>query len=94
MKLGYSIVLGVIILIVAVWFVGSSWFPGAPVTGPLVFFVFVAPPVGTFWMMYMAIRHDARPLQIILLSFLPYTFLWYYFERVKPRKHLSRNRSL
>ena len=41
-------------------------------------------------MMYMAIRHEKRPLPIILLAFLPYTFLWYYFERVKPQKHLPR----
>jgi len=45
-------------------------------------------------MMYMSIRYEKKPLPFVLLALLiPFTFLWYYFERVRPGK-LGRNRDL
>jgi hypothetical protein len=41
-------------------------------------------------MLYIAVRYEKRPLQFALLSVIPYTFLWYYFERVRPGKHKTR----
>ena len=52
--------------------------------------LFGIPPFGAFWMMYMSIRHEKSPLPMILLAFIPFTFLWYYFERVR-RGKVSKN---
>jgi hypothetical protein len=41
--------------------------------------------IGALWMLYMAIRHEKRPLPWILLACIPYFFLGYYFERIRPR---------
>ncbi len=62
--------------------------PGPP-TGPVLFAIwvlFAIPPLGAFWMMYMAARYERDPVSLILLAiFIPFTFVWYYFERVRPR---------
>jgi len=34
-------------------------------------------------MLYMAIRYETQPLPMMFLAFVPYAFLWYYFERVR-----------
>jgi hypothetical protein len=49
------------------------------------------PVVGTFWMAYMTIRYEKNPFPMLLLAFLiPFTFLWYYFERFRPTKRNAR----
>ena len=49
--------------------------------------LFAIPPVGALWMAYMAIRYEKNPFPMLLLAFLiPFTFLWYYFERVQQTK--------
>jgi hypothetical protein len=67
----------------------------APASNPIILFATVAlfaiPPLGAFWMMYMAIRHDKNPFPMILLAFIPFTFVWFYLERVRPRKS-AKNR--
>ncbi len=70
---------------------------GAPQSNPWIlaafFTVFAIPPLGAFWMMYVAIRYEERPLPMILLAvFVPFTFVWYYFARVRPGK-VRRSRS-
>jgi hypothetical protein len=69
--------------------------PGA-VKSPLLIFlvivIFTIPPVGAFWMLYMAIRHEKHPLPMIILAFVPYAFLWYYFERFRLSKRTSVDR--
>jgi hypothetical protein len=61
---------------------------------PLLFLLFAffgAPNIGAIWMIYTAIRFEAHPLPFVLLGFcVPYSFLWYYFERVRHGKHLTR----
>jgi uncharacterized integral membrane protein len=47
-------------------------------------------PFGSFWMLYQSIRFESKPLKYVILSFLPYAFLWYYFERVRKRTYLGR----
>jgi hypothetical protein len=59
-------------------FLGSSVF-----TVLIVVFCFVVPPIGAFWMIYVAIRREHSPLPWVLLACVPYAFLWYYFDRVK-----------
>jgi hypothetical protein len=46
--------------------------------------------VGLFWMLYVVIRYEKRPFPFVLLAFIPYAFVWYYFERYRPGKHLTR----
>ncbi len=54
--------------------------------------IFAIAPLGAFWMMYMAIRHERSPLPMIALAFIPFTFLWFYFERVRKNKlEIKRN---
>jgi hypothetical protein len=60
----------------------------APASHPAILLAFIAlfavPPVGAFWMMYTSIRYEKSPLPMILLAFIPFSFLWYYFERIRP----------
>ena len=52
-----------------------------------IFALFTIQPLGAFWMMYIAIRYEKNPFPLILLAmFIPFSFLWYYFERVRPGK--------
>lgn len=46
--------------------------------------------LGSLWMLYTAIRHEKHPLGCTLLAMtFPYMFVWYYFERVRPRKQFG-----
>jgi hypothetical protein len=56
----------------------------------LAFAFFGAPSLGGFWMVYMVIRYEKSPGPMIVLAFVPFAFLWYYFERVRFCKHVSR----
>ena len=38
------------------------------------------------WMVYQAIRYEIRPWRFILLSFLPFSYVWYYYERYSRRR--------
>jgi hypothetical protein len=44
-------------------------------------------PLCALWMLYQAIRYEAKPLPYFLLAaFFPFSYIWYYSERVRPRK--------
>jgi hypothetical protein len=83
------IVLAILVTALLAWVITL---PGIPpdYLAILFFALFSVGPLGAFWMLYMAIRYEKHPLPLILLAFLPYSFLWYYFERVRPRKQTSR----
>jgi hypothetical protein len=55
---------------------------------PVVLFVAanVVATVGTFWMMWVAMREEKQPWPMFWLAFVPFSSLWYYFERVRPRR--------
>ena len=91
MKLTIWIVIGILVEGIAFGVIASPNMPRGSVFVFLVVVIFLLPPFGGFWMIYMAIRYERHPLTTILLAFLPYTFVWYYFERVRPNKHLSRD---
>ncbi len=58
----------------------------------LLFVVFGASNLGTFWMLYIVIRYEKRPFPLVLLAFIPYLFLWYYVQRYrhgKPRTKID-----
>lgn len=90
MKLFVWVCLGLGITGMAFWFAISPWFPRNIWAEDLIVIFFSAPSVGAFWMIYVAIRHEKHPLRYILLAFIPYTFLWYYFDRVRPRRVVQR----
>ena len=88
MKLFLWILLGFAVAGLAFWTITSEG-PENPFLVFAVVVVFAVAPIGAFWMLYMAIRYETDPLLMVLMAFVPYAFLWYYFERVRPGK-LSR----
>ena len=48
--------------------------------------LFVQPICG-MWMLYQVIRNEAKPMPYILLvAFVPFSYIWYYMERVRKRR--------
>jgi hypothetical protein len=53
--------------------------------------IWVLQPFGSLWMLYQAVRHEAKPFFYVLLTlFVPFAFVWYYVERVRPGKQTSK----
>jgi hypothetical protein len=92
MKLILWILLGFVVAGLAFWAIVTEG-PENPVLVSFVVVVFAASPIGAFWMLYVAIRHETHPLPMVLMAFIPFSFLWYYFERVRPGKLTRGNRS-
>ncbi len=46
--------------------------------------------VGALWMLYQSIRYEIRPLLFCVLSIIPFSFVWYYYERHAKRKGVRR----
>ena len=89
MKLAVWVLLGLIVTGAAFWIVTSPSTPHNPVILAFFIAVFTIGPIGAFWMMYISVRYEKHPLPMVLLAFLPYAFLWYYVERVRPKRHLQ-----
>src|SRR5260221_6095298 len=85
MKLLLWILLGFVVAGLAFWTIVTEG-PQNPFLVFLVVVVFAMPSIGAFWMLYMPIRYETQPLPLMFLAFVPYAFLWYYFERVRPGK--------
>lgn len=69
----------------AVWEVVGPWRPHSALALGLVVAFFMLHPPGALWMVYRAIRYEERPLPIVALACLPYSYVWYYFEHVRVR---------
>ena len=93
MKLFMWILLGFVVAGLAFWTIAIEGHQN-PFLVFLVVVVFAVPPVGAFWMLYVAIRYEMHPLPMVFMAFVPYAFLWYYFDRVRPGKLVRENRSL
>ena len=93
MKLFLWIFLGLASVGLTTWMITAPGNSGNPLLVFLLVGVYGAAPVGTFWMLYAAIRHEKHPMPMMLLAFVPYASLWYYFERVRPVKHANDSRS-
>ena len=91
MKMLLWILLGLLVAGSAFLILILQGVPRNPLLTFLIVVIFVVSPVGSFWMLYMSIRHEKHPLPIVLLAFIPYSFLWYYFERVRPGNLLREN---
>jgi hypothetical protein len=84
MKLLFYVLGGFSALILGVLLIARGPAPESnPIEMAALIAIFAIAPVGAFWMMYMSIRHEKNPWPMILLAFIPFTFLWYRFERVR-----------
>ena len=72
------------------WIVIGPWTPRNPVAMLLVIVLFTAPNIGAIWMMYIAIRYEAKPFPFVALAFFPFSFLWYYFDRFRRGRYMTR----
>jgi hypothetical protein len=52
---------------------------------------FMMGAVGAIWMLYTVIRWESQPLLYAILALVPYTFVWYYFERVSGSRLSARS---
>jgi len=75
---------------VALWIVIGPWFPQNVLVITSVASFFGLSALGGFWMLYMAVRYERDPVRFVGLSLVPFAFIWYYFERVRPGKHRTR----
>jgi uncharacterized membrane protein len=75
----------------AAWVVIGPWFPKGSLTIGLLTIFFLLGPVGALWMLYDCSIHEKPPLIYFVLAFVPYAFVWYYFDRVRPRRVRSAN---
>jgi uncharacterized membrane protein YqjE len=77
----------------AYWIVLGPWLPKNQIEMALTVVLFTLPTPGAIWMIRIAVRSEKNSLPMVLLAFFPYAFLWYYFERVRPRKHTTQERT-
>ncbi len=72
-------------LVFAVWAVLGPWYPRTNIALAMVVLFFMIGPFGSAWALYQCIRYEKRPLPYVIIAFLPYGFVWYYFERFSKR---------
>ncbi|MBS1842133.1 MAG: hypothetical protein JSS69_06010 [Acidobacteria bacterium] len=46
--------------------------------------------IGSFWMVYQALRYEVKPLRYCVMALIPLTCVWYYVERYSVRKGEQR----
>ena len=90
MKLALWVTSGFAIVGLTFWWAATSGVLANPVPVSLFAMCCLASNLGSFWMIYVAIRHERHPWPMILLAFLPFAAFWYYFERVRFDKHAWR----
>lgn len=86
-----TVIYGAILLLVSMIYAPpGEFFTSSTPLNPLVSFISWANQIVQLWMLYQAIRYEIRPWRFILLSFLPFSFIWYYFERYSRRRGYGR----
>ena len=68
---------------------GLSFGATAVLTGVVGLATLVA-NIGALWMLYQSIRYELRPLLFCVLSIIPFSFVWYYYERHSKRQGVRR----
>ena len=76
----------VIAWLVALWFQLGIQDPRFIPAFALFMLPVVIHAVGLLWMIYTAIRYEEHPLPFLFLSCIPFTFVWYYFARIRAGK--------
>jgi hypothetical protein len=46
--------------------------------------------LGALWMLYQSARYEIRPFLFCVLSIVPFSFIWYYYERHRKRQGVRR----
>ena len=67
MKLLLWVLLGFVVAGLAFWSIVTEG-PQNPFLVFVAVVVFAVPPIGAFWMMYMAIRYETHPLPMVLMG--------------------------
>jgi hypothetical protein len=75
-------------IIVAPWPIVA----GHPLVSGAAVLVFGAPSLGALWMMYFAVRYEAKPLHYVALALVPFFCVWYYFYRYRTGRYLTSDR--
>ena len=65
----------------AVGIVWGNWVPLSGWQTSIVAFFFMAHPFGALWMIIHSARNERNSLPFFFLAAVPYSFVWYYFER-------------
>lgn len=86
-----SILLPIALTVFELWVIFTVHGPLNPVNRPvlfaLIFGVWMWTCVGGLWMLVTAVWNEEQPLPVVFLALLiPNSFLWYYCERVRPRR--------
>jgi hypothetical protein len=76
--------------LLAYWFVSGPWRPEHQFVALLVAAYFFGGGAGGLWMMYMAVRYESRHWHLVALACIPFTFLWYYVERLRTGRYNTR----
>jgi len=74
--------------LIALWQFASAW-PAPGVVLPLRVLFFLLHPAGAVWMIWHLVRSKGVSTRLVLLAMIPYSFVWYYFERVRPARSAS-----
>lgn len=91
MKTAVLAVVGAVVYGFAFWVMVTPGVPHFPFFVPLIVVTFCVPPIGAWWLVYMVIRREKTVFPMILLSLVPYGFVWYYFERVRSGTLIERS---
>ena len=83
MKLVITILVGLGVLAAALWILSTTTVSKNSPFVLIVFIVFMVPPLGAMWMIFMSIRNEHNPWPMIVLALVPFSFVWYYFERFR-----------
>ena len=86
-----AITCAVVLNCLIIWVMFSPWYSRHAYTTVLVSLLFATPALGTYWMLYIAIRNEKQPLPFALVALLPYAFLWYYFDRVTTGRYKAES---
>lgn len=81
------VIYGALVLLVNMAYAppGQILTDSTPLT-PLFSFISWGNQIVALWMVYQAIRYEIRPWRFIFLSFLPFSYIWYYYERYSRRR--------
>jgi hypothetical protein len=71
---------------VGIMFYPHLSFDDTPVASRIAVGYFLFLSLGPYWMLYDSWQHDKRLTRKMWLAFVPGGFLWYYFERFRPRQ--------
>lgn len=87
----FALLLSGALLVFAGWVVLVPWVPASTFGVGCLFVFFIGSPIGAFWMLYdCAVREKPAARYYLIALFLPYSFVWYYFDRVRPRRIRER----